>query len=162
MRLLADSGQRWGVGVDETSALRMRWHGAGAGPVAIEALGASGGWLFDAAHACAGDAIQARVHYLAPGAVATVAADGVRIDGAFASHLDRAAPGVPDSALDDGALRQAAQALATGRERVVLAAGAATATLARTPQSRAWLGDNGRAGISDLLLRIAPAPACAR
>ena len=160
LRLLADSGQRWGVGVDETSALWMRWHDDG--QVAIEALGASGGWLFDAARACKGDAIQARVHYLAPGAVARVAADGVRIDGALVSHLDRAAPSVPDSALDDAALRQAAQGLATGRDRATLAAGTATATLARTPQSRAWLGDNGLAGISDLLLRLAPVPACAR
>ena len=45
LQLLADSGAPRGLGIDETSAVYLRWHGEA--PL-LRALGRSGAWLVDA------------------------------------------------------------------------------------------------------------------
>lgn len=59
LRLLADTGTRWGIGVDEASALHLRWQADGS--VRVGALGAGGGWVFDAEPpGCMDGALQVR------------------------------------------------------------------------------------------------------
>ena len=64
---------------------------------------------------------------------------------------------IPRDALEDGALRAAAQALATGQaDALTLRAGDGRVTLARTPASRAWRAPGGLAGITHLTLTYVP------
>lgn len=175
LRLLADTRSRVGVGVDETSALHLRWRegGAGVGEVLeLRALGAAGGWLFDASPGCRNDALHARVHYIAAGATLRRDAQGavslVRDAGtpAPATGLQRnrtSAPALPADALADGALRAAAQALAAGRTDVALAAGAdgARVRLSVDRHTQRWQGvDAAHAGIGPLTLALSPFADC--
>lgn len=110
LALLADSGQRFGLGVDETSALRLRRQADGS--LRIDALGAHGGWLFALQSMRCGD-VSGQAHYLAPGVEAHWR------DGAF--DLPPAVTSPPSAAparvlplaegLRAGALRSALQAL---------------------------------------------------
>jgi cyanophycinase-like exopeptidase len=66
LALLAQSGSRLGLGVDETSALHLR--GERDESLQIEALGASGGWLYSVSDVACGR-VHAEASYLAPGHV---------------------------------------------------------------------------------------------
>ncbi|WP_460828283.1 type 1 glutamine amidotransferase family protein [Marilutibacter aestuarii] len=126
VRLLADTGARWGIGVDETSALHLRWEGIDR--LAINAVGASGGWVFERQEpACAGSP-RAGAYYLAPGAVLEVAhAGGARLHAVRETGPAQAAAAratAAANALDPGALRELAQQLALdGGTEAMLATG---------------------------------------
>lgn len=103
LRLLADTGSRLGVGIDETSALHLRWREAtatdadasanaatssaareerslDADTLEIRALGAAGGWVFDLSNAPQKTPVlQARGWYLAPGSRLQWTARGSRL-----------------------------------------------------------------------------------
>ena len=64
LTLLAQSGDRAGLGVDETSALHLQAQADGS--LAIVALGRSGGWLFSVEEASCGK-VEGLANYLAPG-----------------------------------------------------------------------------------------------
>ena len=137
------------AGVDETSAL----HVTGSGNVmTLEALGASGAWLFERLPGDDDNVRAARVHYLAPGAAFTRTPDGLA--GAASLATTVAASGAlarPRDALEDGALRDAVQQLATGqRDAVTLRAGEGRVVLARTAESRAWRAPGGLAGLTHM------------
>lgn len=155
LTLLHDAQVPLAAGVDETSALHVVGSGASA---TFEALGASGAWIFERLPADGRGARAARVHYLAPGAAFTLNADGLATTAKLAQTVDATASvDVPRDALDDGALRAAAQALATGQaEALTLRAGKGRVTLARTPASRAWRAPGGLAGINNLTLTYVP------
>ncbi len=118
LRLLADTGTRFGVGVDETSALHLRWHDDGV--IEMRSLGASGGWVFDAASGCDDSAHKALATYLAPGATLRVDRQGMRFISQEAqikqpqttTAQTPALNNMSDSAFADGAMRAAAQSLA--------------------------------------------------
>lgn len=110
LRLLTDTGQRWGIGADETSALHLRWVDEDA--FELRALGASGGWLFDAASACRGRDLQAQAYYLAPGATLRVDAQSARFVALPERRRATPAPSRARDALDPGALRGLAQRIA--------------------------------------------------
>lgn len=153
--LMRDAGVRLAAGVDETSAL----HVVGAGDdVTLEAVGASGAWIFESLLAAGDGSVAARVHYLAPGARFRRTSAGVET----LSPLARRVASVgrtrkPADALADGALRDAAQWLASGEsESLRLRAGAGYVTLSRTADSRAWRAPGGLAGLSHLTLHYFP------
>lgn len=113
LRLLHDSGARFGIGMDETSALHLRWraqHGAESGGmdgVEAQAIGAHGGWVFDAQPGCRGDTLHARALYLTTGQRAAWDARGLRaLPGNPAQDKPQAmTERLPEDALADGALR---------------------------------------------------------
>lgn len=162
VRLLADTGSRWGLGADEASALHLRWRRSGA--IQVEALGAAGGWVLHAVPSCTGATLRAQAHYLAAGAITTLRETGVEVvvDAGNAASKARSPPRAVN-ALAEGALRDAAQRLASGMQRVQMPAGpdGAIATLARTPDSRAWRAPGAKyAGISAMTLEIAKVGDC--
>jgi cyanophycinase-like exopeptidase len=65
LRLLVDTCTRYGIGADETSALHLRWREDGS--VDIAALGAAGGWVFDAGARCHESEYFATAYYLKAG-----------------------------------------------------------------------------------------------
>ncbi len=146
------------MGVDETSALHTL---AAKDGLQIEALGASGGWVFQRLPADGSGALAARVHYLAPGARVVVSADGVSGPTTLTATLakvrgDTAA--TSRDALDDGALRSAAARLARGDvDQLRLRAGDGTVVLSRTAETRAWRAPTGDVGVLNLQLRFEPA-----
>ncbi len=162
LSLLAQTGTRWGVGADETSAVHLRWEHSGA--VQARAIGAAGGWMLDAVPGCRDNVLRARAHYLAPGATLRVHPGGVDVvpdTDESAQHSTRS-PGAQD-ALADGALRGAAQSLAGGNDRVSLRAGTdgAIATLARTRDTRTWHSVGAAfAGITSMQLAISAIAGC--
>jgi cyanophycinase-like exopeptidase len=120
LRLLVDTGAAIGIGIDETSALHLRWRDAGAvddGAVEIRALGASGGWVFDAA-GCESGGLRANAYYIAPGAALRMNAGDLRWLG-DAKHPPSATSDTAssaDDALDGGALRSLAQRMTTSAD----------------------------------------------
>jgi len=155
LTLMHDADVALAAGVDETSAL----HVVGAGDDAtLQALGSSGAWLFERLPADDSGARVARVHYLAPGAVFTRTAEGLGSPAKLAARVTAAGSvRVPRDALEDGALREAVQALATGKDdTLTLRAGSGRVTLARTPASRAWRAPDGLAGLTNLTLHYFP------
>ena len=161
IELLAATGHARGIGVDETSALHLRW---GAEGLVLSAVGAHGGWAIDASEPCDGTRRSARMHYLAPGAAWRWDADGalVAIDPlpALANRTVHGKP--PASALAGGALREAAGILARGSDTVALAAGEQHVRLTRSPSTRAWRSgaDPAAAGVTDLRLELSEAHSC--
>jgi hypothetical protein len=133
LRLLADTGTRLGIGIDETSALHLRWRSGKTSErdrrevnvidnaqiddtlIEISAIGAEGGWVFDA-----GDAprkapvMRALGWYLAPGSRLrwTMREKTLSVEPSVRSDRGATPPLLPKSALDDGALRSVAQTLA--------------------------------------------------
>jgi cyanophycinase len=185
LRLLADTGTRLGIGIDETSALHLRWHGDDR--LEITALGAHGGWVFDAAQDCGTSDYAATAYYLAPG-------PSLWLDAGVPAPLSRhseiannrrtdmlppllepattnphVAPGTapdgsPQDALARGALRSAARALNADREDstgIALRAGNTDVCIALRPiasmVSRESSGD-----IRALRIEVMPWPTCAR
>lgn len=159
LELLAATEHPRAIGVDETSALHLRWSGDG---LVLRALGANGGWAMDASPGCEGRTRVARMHYLAPGVDWRWEDDGrMTALGALppvAMHDAATAP--PGDALADGALRAAARAIAEGRAVASQRAGDARASLVTTPETRAWTGERGT-GITGLRLALSPARGCA-
>lgn len=156
LKLMHAANVDWGAGVDETSALHFRREGDG---WHVQALGASGGWLFQRLPAGADGALSARVHYIAPGAGLWVDAGGVRTEKRMPSRIDASRPDPTPvrDALADGALRSAAAALAEGSvSTLTLTAGEGRVELSRTGDSSAWRDGENRAGITQLLLRYEP------
>ena len=155
LMLMHDAKVPLAAGVDETSAL----HVVGSGESAtFEALGAGGAWIFERLRADGRAVRAARVHYLAPGAMFRRVAGGLEGTVLLAEAV-MASPGldVPADALDEGALRLAAQAIATGKaDTLTLRAGRGSVVLARTSASRAWRAPGGMAGITNLTLHYFP------
>lgn len=146
----------FGMGVDETSAIHAVRRGAS---LELEALGAQGGWVFERTPADGSGALEARVHYLAPGQRFVLDDAGLRpVDGA----ASRASASEPDSAEQDalaaGALRSAAQLAWRSDAPLRLSAGAGCATLSRASDTRAWAGNDaeGLASVTGLRLRHEP------
>lgn len=158
LRLLAlmhAGGARWGFGADETSALQV--HGR-AELRTITAHGAHGGWVFERVRSSAAGVLEARVHYLAPGAALRLRGEAASVELANGSGpaLSGASTAVVQDALAAGAMRSAAARLAGGEAGIRLAAEGGTVELRRTPATRAWqYGES--VGASHLDLRYAPA-----
>lgn len=165
VRLLVDTGTRFGLGADEASAFRLVVRGERR--YGVEALGARGGWVFDAGTgSCAARRVAVTAHYLAPGVVATLDADGLAVDAALATSVAPPAGGEAeasgsDDALADGALRAAAARLGEGRERIALRAGDARIALTRSDATRAWRTDRA-VGVTGLAFAIELPAASAR
>lgn len=169
LRLLTDTGHRWGIGADETSALHLRW--IDEATFELRALGASGGWLFDAASACEGRDLQAQAYYLAPGATLRVDAQGARFVALPAQRRTTPAPSRARDALDPGALRGIAQRIAAADadalqhvafeqslralKRDVILARTDTTVVAHAP-------DAAMASIGPLRFEVADWPGCKR
>lgn len=169
LRLLVDTGHRRGIGADETSALHLRWIDEDA--FEIRALGASGGWLFDAASACRGRDLQAQAYYLAPGATLRVDAQGTRFVALPTQRRTTAAPARARDALDPGALRALAQRIAAADADAPqpaafeqpLRALKRDVTLARTDATVvAHAPDAAMASIGPLRFEVADWPGCGR
>jgi cyanophycinase len=140
----------WGYGADEASALRVRDVTGGR---EIDALGARGGWVFRRA-----GPRTVLAWYLAPGVRLTLEDGAVRLVGID----DRPSPRrpkapIPSDALEPGALRAAAARLAWRCGRSIrMVAGARAATIGCIEgATRAWVGDNGVAGVGPLRLELA-------
>ncbi len=155
--LMHAAGVDQALGVDETSALHTLASGDG---LQMEALGASGGWVFQRVPADGSGALEARVHYLAPGARIAVAPGAMSGPKALAKTLPKSDgdPARPSrDALDEGALRAAAARLARGDiDHLRLRAGDGRVLLSRTPATRAWRSPTGGVGILNLSLRYEP------
>lgn len=176
LRLLAATGTRVGIGVDETSALHLHWRDDGSvdGLVEIRAFGASGGWAFDATPRCDGNGLRANAYYIAPGAVLRMDALGLRwADDANSSSSDTsaatsAAASAAGDVLDGGALRSAAQSMAMSADtglsfRQLLARAIdAKVVLTRTAATQSHrAADAVLASVGPLRIEIAPVPGCA-
>lgn len=169
LRLLTDTGQRWGIGADETSALHLRWIDEHA--FELRALGASGGWLFDAASACDGRDLRAQAYYLAPGAALQVDAQGARFVALPTQRRTTPEPARARDALDPGALRGLAQRIAAAdsgaSQRAVLRqkvrALGRMIELARTDATVvAHAPDTAMASVGPLRFEVVDWPGCRR
>ena len=162
LRLLADTGTRLGIGIDETSALHLRWRNDGS-LVEISALGASGGWVFDAA-GCDRGGVRADAFYVAPGAVLRSDASGLHwAENANPQQTQKPAAPTARDALDRGALRASAQAShATSRvERVRASAIDGQVSLTRTEATQRRHDANAAyASVGPLRIEVAPMPGC--
>jgi hypothetical protein len=167
LRLLADTGTRVGIGIDETSALHLRWRddGSGDGFIEISALGASGGWVFDAS-GCEREVLHAKGFYLAPGAVLRSDASGLHwAEGANpqqAKKTNAAAP-TPRDALDRGALRAGAQALDPRSSVARIRASAIDGHVLLTQDEamrRRHDTNAAYASVGPLRIEVAPIPGC--
>jgi cyanophycinase-like exopeptidase len=156
LRLLAlmhAGGAAWGFGADETSALQVTGEGE---ERTVTAHGARGGWVFERVQSNDDGVLQARVHYLAPGASLALRGTEASIKG----ETSRALPGLPalapvDDALVRGAMRSAATRLARGKSVVRLGAAGGAVELRRSRDTRAWQRGES-VGVSHLDLRYAP------
>lgn len=167
LRLLADTGHRWGIGADETSALHLRW--VDEETFELRALGASGGWWFDAASACQGRDLQAQAHYLAPGATLRVDAQGARFVALPTQRRTTPVPSSARDALDPGALRGVAQRIAAADAPAraafeqPLRALKRDVTLMRTDATVvAHAEGSAMASVGPLQVRVSDWPGCAR
>jgi cyanophycinase-like exopeptidase len=181
LRLLGDTGTRYGIGVDETSALQLRWQGEH--DIELRALGKSGGWAFDASPGCRSGAdagstadasadFTALAHYVAPGAwlrwserglIETSVNEGVASGAAVLSTPDGKIPPETmhtEDALDDGTMRAAMLSLAYGVAHDGMRAGDIAVRLTPTDATRTWLAPNAYAGITAVRIALAPWPSC--
>lgn len=158
LTLMHDAGVAQALGVDETSALHLT---RSADALQVEALGTSGGWVFQRLPGDGSGQRRVRAHYLAPGVRFTVKPDGLHASVPLAKRLKAPAGAgeAPVDALADGALRSAAALLASGREQITLRAGDGRVVLARSPQTRVWRAPGGGVGILALTLSYEPPPA---
>ncbi|MCK7592507.1 hypothetical protein [Pseudomarimonas salicorniae] len=156
LRALAAGPARAAIGVDETSAIRLVDAGKG---WALEAIGASGGWLFEAGSRACGE-LSGRAHYLAPGrrfAWSDTAGlqrpsrerDDARESRAMPALALDASPSQGD-AFARGAVRAAATRLALGEPSVRLATEEASLVLVRGERSEVWTGTGAHPGITHL------------
>ena len=161
LQLLTRTGTRWGLGADETSALHATW--SIDGRVRIDAVGASGGWVFDARDACVGADLRVNAHLLAPGAQLRIGVSGAAslVVDAAAMHPPTAhvAPAGGDDAR--AVLRSAARRLANAAQVHSQAPGLPRVTLERGPGFRAWNLPDQPIGVFDIVLRVADWGACA-
>lgn len=145
---------RWGYGADETSALLLS---ETAGRREVRAIGESGGWVFRRAPGQR-DSVQA--WYLVPGA--TLRVEGERVELVIApgtAPATRRATAPPDSALESGALRAAAQQLAGRCGRGLRqSAGAQRVELRCLKGHRSWRSASGGQGIGPLSLDLRREP----
>jgi hypothetical protein len=146
--------QRWAIGVDETSAIRIER--AADGGFIIEAIGARGGWLYDVGERACGQ-VAGTASYLAPGLrwqigdTALLPADGAP----SAAEFTIVAVDQATDALASGAVRAEAWRLATQQvAAATLAAHGARLELQRGPASRVWQAANGTLGVSGLRVAL--------
>ncbi len=162
LRLLADTGTRMGIGIDETSALHLRWLNDGS-LVEITALGASGGWVFDAA-GCDHSGMRANAFYIAPGAVLRSDASGLQwTDDAQPLQTNKTAQTAARDALDRGALRAAAQALDAMSPAAKIHASAINAQVLLThteATQRQYAANAAYVSVGPLRIDVAPMPGC--
>ncbi|MGY6518761.1 MAG: hypothetical protein ACXIUZ_08600 [Lysobacteraceae bacterium] len=151
--LMAHAGAPMGYGADEASALRLV--GGAHGP-RIQAVGEAGGWVFADARLRDGGHV-ATAWYLGDGSALGRDGQGLALAGTVQACADAPDAGdVPGDALDPGALRAAARALAAcGAEGLTLRAGPGTATLARTADT-AVVRHGEHLGIGPLILTWTP------
>lgn len=166
LRALAEGPARAGLGVDETSAIQLRQRGD---DWELEAIGASGGWLFEAGQRACG-VLQGRAHYLAPGLrLRWSAALGLRVPAAAEPEVREGAP-MPALALQQqappgqpfarGAVRAGIAPLALGLPEWSIDAGAARLSLARSERSVGWTGRGRYPGLAGLDFRFTFAADC--
>ncbi len=183
LRLLSDTGTRYGIGVDETSALHLRWQGDG--DIELRALGQSGGWAFDTSPGCGNAAdghsnadasgdFAALAHYIAPGAWLRWHESGrieisTNEDVASGTAVLNAPEGKrppetihTEDALDDGTMRAAMLSLAYGGAHDELRAGDIAIRLTSTDTTRTWRAPNPSAGITAVRIALAPWSSCKR
>ena len=166
LRLLAYTGTRLGIGIDETSALHLRWRNDGSGNdlVEISAIGASGGWVFDTLQGCDGNALRADAFYVASGAV-------LRSDGSGLHWVGHARPQQTretrahsaSDALDRGALRASAQTLDATSSAVKMRASAIDGYVSLMPNDatqRRHAANAAYASVGPLRIEVAPMPGC--
>jgi cyanophycinase-like exopeptidase len=157
LRALGDlPAQRWAIGVDETSAIRIER--VASGGFVVEAIGARGAWLFDAGSRRCGR-IEATAAYIAPDLNWQVSEDGARL--LDATRHASPAPGVvrdiQQGAMDEdplghGAVRAAAWRLARSNaaSEAMLETSGARLWLQRGQDAPTWTAANGSVGIGTL------------
>ncbi len=155
LRLLHDANAKNAIGIDETSAVHLTWLPES---LVVEALGASGAWWFDTNNQQAEkNKIKARVHYLAPGRDFiwknnNLSSLAVTEKLTAKANTERK---LFEDALEDGALRAAAQQMATSAQQpAILKAQAEKVTLTATPETSTWIGPQGQIGVTDLILEL--------
>jgi hypothetical protein len=151
LRALADMPQqRWAIGVDETSAIRIERAG---GRFILEAIGARGGWLFEIESRRCGH-VAGTASYLAPGrrwVVGPLAIEAMDAPSPVALTAAPPAAATAADALAAGAVRAAAWQLARGSaEEMALATDGAGLQLRRQSTTYAWLAANGTIGVAPL------------
>lgn len=164
LRLLADTGTRWGFGVDEASALHLRWQADGS--VRVDALGAGGGWVFDASPpACSGDALRVRAWQVDGVTVRSLrlSANGLQ-DATRGSSMIDAITGPDEAAGDDalqgGHLRAAMRRLQSEAARSQEGDGVPADGIALRAGDIALTLTRGKGADTPPTLRAAPWPGC--
>lgn len=154
LKLLADTQVGVGLGVDETSALHLKWKGQ---QVEVEALGADGAWWFESPHS-RNNIVTARVHYLAPGHrfIFKDGAIGREEHRGLVSESAKAPASFPDgNALNDKILRNAMHRLAHDDATTIsLQAADHKIKLSKTMETTTWRGGDGQIGISGVEMEL--------
>lgn len=142
-----------GIGVDETSAVLMRFDQSA---VSVEALGKSGAWwLMKPSTQVPSGAISLKAHYLAPGAILLWRDGQLSAPGSAAFIGSSQEDSTPTDALQGNALRNAVWRLASGSQRAVrLHASGRQISITPSPVSRHWQGPEGQQGITDLIITL--------
>lgn len=142
-----------GIGVDETSAVLLRFNES---TIAVEALGMSGAWwmMKPTAGQKLGD-YSLQAHYLAPGNILHWQ-DGQLRDTAMPLFSPKAAkPTQASDAITGKGLRDAVWTMAKNHQASTeLSAGNYRIQLRSSPESRYWQGPDGQQGITNLQLSI--------
>ena len=167
LRALAEGPARVGLGVDETSAIHLRqrredWE--------LEALGASGGWLFEAGKRDCG-VLHGRAHFLAPGLrLRWSRAEGLQLPPASEDSSRESKPMAalqmedPRSQADpfrEGAVRAAVGPLALGMPRWSIDGPGASIVLERGDDTLVWTGSGAHPGVAALDFTFRFAERCA-
>lgn len=156
LQVLAATGTRRGIGVDETSAVRIAWQPDAS--MELDAIGASGAWVFDDVQGCRKGRTRAIAHYLAPGARAWLADGQSRVDVAPtpAPHAARDTRDTRDTA----PVRAAASGLARGARVRTARVDGVHWRFARGAGFRAWRASGGPPGLAAMRVE-ARTPVCA-
>lgn len=156
LRALAQGPARVGLGVDETSAIYLRQR---ADVWTLQAVGASGAWLFEAGKRACG-VLHGKAHYLAPGLpLHWDPRDGLRPP-STADDDSRESKPMPALQMEDprsqsdpfrkGAVRAAIAPLALGMPRWSIDAPGASIAFERSEQTAVWTGPGAHPGAAGL------------
>lgn len=167
LRALAEGPARAGLGIDETSAIHLRRRGAG---WELEALGARGGWLFEAGERGCGS-LHGRAHYLAPGRTLNwplagagseaPALDQPQREGEAMPALDLAPVAEPGNPFARGAVRAGIAPLALGLAEWSIEAPGARLELRRSARSESWTGSGALPGLTAIEFSFTFSEGCA-
>lgn len=151
--LLNATNAEAGIGVDETSAVMLRF---GKSEVAVEAFGRSGAWWFmKPEQGQTNGSLSLLAHYLAPGKTLHWRDGQLHSDNMALFSAGKKADATQTDALARGAMRDSLWKMVSNHQsETTLRAQGRLIEIAASPTSRFWQGPENQMGITDLTIRV--------